>query len=71
MFADRAVGAQKVPKEGKEGLKYGISITDACINWETTKTVLERLAVAVRKRRDLKQMNGHARETNGDSNGHI
>ena len=32
-------------------LKYGQSITDACINWETTETVLEQLAQAVRKRR--------------------
>jgi 3-deoxy-7-phosphoheptulonate synthase len=33
------------------GLKYGVSITDACINWEDTETVLEELAVAVAKRR--------------------
>ena len=32
-------------------LKYGQSITDACINWETTETVLDQLAEAVRKRR--------------------
>lgn len=45
-------GAQKVPKEGKEGLKYGVSITDACIGWEDTEAVLENLANAVRKRRE-------------------
>lgn len=46
-------GNQKVPKEGKAGLKYGVSITDACINWETTETVLEELASAVAKRREV------------------
>jgi 3-deoxy-7-phosphoheptulonate synthase len=47
-----------VPKEGKEGLKYGVSITDACINWEDTETVLEELATAVQKRRKLLAANG-------------
>jgi 3-deoxy-7-phosphoheptulonate synthase len=37
-------GRQEVPAEGKAGLKYGVSITDACIGWEDTKTVLETLA---------------------------
>ncbi|QVQ54135.1 3-deoxy-7-phosphoheptulonate synthase [Spiractinospora alimapuensis] len=32
-------------------LTYGQSITDACMGWDTTVTVLERLAEAVRKRR--------------------
>jgi 3-deoxy-7-phosphoheptulonate synthase len=36
-------GRQDVPAEGPEGLKYGISITDACISWETTIPVLEKL----------------------------
>ncbi|KAI9900517.1 hypothetical protein N3K66_004779 [Trichothecium roseum] len=44
-------GSQKVPAEGPSGLKKGISITDACINWENTVTVLEDLADAVRARR--------------------
>ncbi|KAJ5390903.1 Phospho-2-dehydro-3-deoxyheptonate aldolase AMT16 [Penicillium cataractarum] len=44
-------GNQKVPAEGKAGLKYGVSITDACINWEDTETTLETLAQAVRARR--------------------
>jgi len=35
---------------GKE-LSYGQSITDACIGWEDTVTVLEELAQAVRSRR--------------------
>ncbi|KAJ8604642.1 hypothetical protein MRB53_041740 [Persea americana] len=44
-------GAQKVPKEGKAGLKYGVSITDACIGWEDTEKVLAELAEAVQTRR--------------------
>ncbi|KAK0666243.1 3-deoxy-7-phosphoheptulonate synthase [Cercophora samala] len=45
-------GNQKVPKEGKEGLQYGVSITDACIGWEDTVSVLDMLANAVKKRRE-------------------
>ncbi|KAI1329458.1 phospho-2-dehydro-3-deoxyheptonate aldolase [Xylariaceae sp. FL0255] len=45
-------GNQKVPAEGPAGLKKGVSITDACINWENTVTVLENLAAAVRARRE-------------------
>ncbi|KAJ5824960.1 DAHP synthetase I/KDSA [Penicillium robsamsonii] len=45
-------GNQKVPAEGKAGLKYGVSITDACINWEDTESVLETLAQGVRARRE-------------------
>jgi len=44
-------GNQKVPPEGPSGLKKGVSITDACIDWETTVQVLEDLAAAVRERR--------------------
>lgn len=42
-----------MPKEGKEGLKYGVSITDACIGWEETVSVLDVLANAVKKRREV------------------
>ncbi|KAI9808321.1 MAG: Phospho-2-dehydro-3-deoxyheptonate aldolase amt16 [Sarcosagium campestre] len=45
-------GNQKVPKEGKEGLKYGVSITDACLGWADTEIVLEQLSSAVKIRRD-------------------
>jgi 3-deoxy-7-phosphoheptulonate synthase len=44
-------GNQKVPAEGPAGLKKGVSITDACIDWDTTVEVLENLASAVRERR--------------------
>ncbi|MGE5857690.1 MAG: 3-deoxy-7-phosphoheptulonate synthase, partial [Solirubrobacterales bacterium] len=33
-------------------LVYGQSITDACIDWDTTVLALDRLASAVRKRRE-------------------
>lgn len=36
-------GRQDVPPEGPQGLKYGVSITDACVDWETTVGMLERL----------------------------
>lgn len=43
-----------LPKDGgKDALKYGVSITDSCIDWETTADVLEKLAIAVRARRDI------------------
>jgi 3-deoxy-7-phosphoheptulonate synthase len=35
-----------------EALTYGQSITDGCIDWQTTVEVLDRLAGAVRARRD-------------------
>jgi 3-deoxy-7-phosphoheptulonate synthase len=42
-------GHQKLGTSGE--LTYGQSITDACIDWETTVEVLEGLAGAVRERR--------------------
>jgi len=35
-------------------LKYGVSITDACISWDDTVPLLEKLADAVRQRRNRK-----------------
>jgi 3-deoxy-7-phosphoheptulonate synthase len=37
--------------EGDGDLVYGQSITDACVDWEQTVSVLDRLAAAVRARR--------------------
>ena len=45
-------GNQKMPPEGPKALKKGVSITDACIDWNTTVEVLEQLAAAVRSRRE-------------------
>lgn len=35
-----------------EDLQYGVSITDACIGWEDTESVIEKLSTAVKNRRD-------------------
>jgi 3-deoxy-7-phosphoheptulonate synthase len=45
-------GRQDVPAEGPSGLKYGVSITDACVDWECTVGMLDRLNAAVKARRD-------------------
>ncbi|KXN88235.1 Phospho-2-dehydro-3-deoxyheptonate aldolase, Phe-sensitive [Leucoagaricus sp. SymC.cos] len=45
-------GRQDIPASGPAGLKYGQSVTDACISWETTVPVLERLRAGVRGRRE-------------------
>ena len=46
-------GAQKFTpgKDDPSQLQYGKSITDACIDWDSSMQVLERLAQAVKKRR--------------------
>ncbi|KAF7797457.1 hypothetical protein EIP86_008654 [Pleurotus ostreatoroseus] len=46
-------GRQDIPASGPSGLKYGQSVTDACISWEQTVPVLDRLREGVRGRRDL------------------
>ncbi|BCX89383.1 3-deoxy-7-phosphoheptulonate synthase [Methylomarinovum tepidoasis] len=56
---DRIIGVmvESNLKEGRQDLKpgipleYGKSITDACIGWEDTEHVLQKLAEAVRERR--------------------
>lgn len=45
-------GNQKLGSD-PSALVYGQSITDACINWETTEKVLRNLSQAVQKRRQL------------------
>ncbi|KAI9663559.1 MAG: hypothetical protein M1831_002568 [Alyxoria varia] len=44
-------GSQKPTGNGRDGLRYGVSITDACISLEDTEKVLEDLAAGVQKRR--------------------
>jgi 3-deoxy-7-phosphoheptulonate synthase len=48
-------GRQDLPKTDgaidRDQLVYGQSITDACVGWETTTTLLRELAAAVRARR--------------------
>ncbi|KAK9469871.1 hypothetical protein V1512DRAFT_273703 [Lipomyces arxii] len=50
-------------EQGKE-FTYGQSITDGCIDWDTTVTVLDRLAEAVRARRLY-----YSKHPNATSNG--
>jgi 3-deoxy-7-phosphoheptulonate synthase len=42
-------GRQDITR-GREGLRYGQSVTDGCIGWDSTVDVLEGLAAAVRRR---------------------
>lgn len=46
-------GAQKIT-DGREGLVYGKSVTDACMDWKTTDRLLRTLAAEVRKRRQAR-----------------
>jgi 3-deoxy-7-phosphoheptulonate synthase len=49
-------GNQKPPVDGgKEPIKYGISITDACIGWDDTEKILATLAEGARKRREVRK----------------
>ena len=43
---------------GREGLTYGQSVTDACIGWDTTVDVLQDLADGVKARRAARQSRG-------------
>lgn len=36
-------GRQDVPESGPQDLKYGVSITDACVDWEMTVGMLDDL----------------------------
>ena len=40
-------GAQKISSE----MKYGQSVTDSCVSWDTTVDMIKQLATDVRKRR--------------------
>jgi len=46
-------GRQDVPDAGPSELKYGVSITDACIEWARTVEMLDALNGAVQKRREV------------------
>ncbi|KAK0527927.1 hypothetical protein OC842_004713 [Tilletia horrida] len=44
-------GKQSIPAEGPVGLTYGQSVTDACIDWDTTVQALDKLRAGVQERR--------------------
>lgn len=50
MIESHLVEGRQDTKPGVQ-LTYGQSITDACVNWSTTETMLDELAAAVRERR--------------------
>ncbi len=50
MIESHLVEGRQDAQPGQE-LRYGQSITDACVNWDSTQAMLEELATAVRARR--------------------
>jgi 3-deoxy-7-phosphoheptulonate synthase len=44
-------GKQSVPEAGPAALKYGVSITDACVDFATTEEMLDELAQSIKSRR--------------------
>jgi 3-deoxy-7-phosphoheptulonate synthase len=52
MLESFLVGGRQDATDGA-ALTYGQSITDACMDWETTAGVLDGLAAAVRARREV------------------
>ena len=69
-------GNQKAPAAGAGGLaalEKGVSITDACVDWDTTVEILTGLAQAVAARREKKGKMGNGTvdgAANGAANGH-
>ena len=51
MLESHLVEGRQAIDNGRNNLRYGQSITDACLGWEETAAVLDRLASAVRQRR--------------------
>ena len=57
MIESHLVEGNQSISQNKEELVYGKSITDACVNFETTKTMLQSLSDAVRKGRPIVKQN--------------
>jgi 3-deoxy-7-phosphoheptulonate synthase len=58
-------GRQDIPPNGLAGLKYGQSVTDACLSWEMTVPALDRLREGVQARRELVARNTGGHVTSG------
>lgn len=56
---------QDIPPSGPAGLKYGQSVTDACISWEMTVPILNRLREGVEGRRKLVMRQAKGLKVNG------
>jgi 3-deoxy-7-phosphoheptulonate synthase len=39
-------GSQKIPQDLSQ-LRYGVSVTDACVNWETTERMMQQAYAAL------------------------
>lgn len=55
MLESNLVEGRQDIQRGRDGLRYGQSVTDACIGWDTTTHVLQDLAASVRLRNEAKQ----------------
>ena len=71
-------GRQDIPLSGPAGLIYGQSVTDACVSWEATVKILDRLREGVRGRRETVrrlarglQPKANAVSENRESNGSV
>jgi 3-deoxy-7-phosphoheptulonate synthase len=53
MIESHLVAGRQALSCGPAGLRYGQSITDACVDFSTTEGMLEGLARAVREQRGL------------------
>ena len=51
MLESHLVEGKQDIKRGREGLRYGQSVTDGCIGWDETVDTLKRLAAATKSRR--------------------
>ena len=44
MLESNLAGGNQPIVRGREGLRYGLSVTDACVDWETTERCLSEAA---------------------------
>ncbi|KAL7423362.1 hypothetical protein Q5752_002665 [Cryptotrichosporon argae] len=60
MFESNLKEGKQSSNNGREGLEYGVSITDACVDWETTVGMLDTLSKASVTRREILAAAGNA-----------
>ncbi|WVO15734.1 3-deoxy-7-phosphoheptulonate synthase [Cryptococcus depauperatus] len=63
MFESNLKGGKQSSDKGKDNLEYGVSITDACVDWEMTVDILDNLNKASLARRAVvgtREANGHS-----------
>jgi len=65
MFESNLKGGKQSSDKGRANLEYGVSITDACVDWEMTVDMLDVLNKASLARRDIvasRRANGNGTE---------